>query len=150
MSCETVQALLLEMPAELPDDTQAHLRGCADCAALAKEMSLIRGLTAMPKPSAAVRGRLSGMEQAVRLTLDEKERRASTWRRGASLAVAAGLGALVTGLALSNTRPRSVTVSAAGESGFEAPFSADDGVGPSTDEELFDEVLWPTSDEGDL
>ena len=51
MSCETVQTLLLEMAAALPDDAQAHVKGCADCAALAKEMSALRDLTAMPRPS---------------------------------------------------------------------------------------------------
>ncbi len=152
MSCEAVQTLLLEMPAQLPEDAQAHLKGCADCTALVKEMSLVHELTAMPRPAPGVRGRLAGMEQAVRVALNEKERRVSTWRRGASLAVAAGLGALVAGLALSSAQPRPgpVTVSATVENVWESPFTTDEGLGPSSDDELFDEVLWPSSDEGDL
>jgi hypothetical protein len=150
MSCETVSTLLLEMPAEVPADAQAHLKGCVECSALARELALVRDLTAIPKPSPAVRGRLASMGPAVRFSLDEGRRRQGLWRRGLSLAVAAGLGALVATLALGTTA--APTAPLASETGWDVPFAADEGMAGINDDEMFDEVSWPSdvNDEGEL
>lgn len=149
MSCETVSTLLLEMPPELPAEVQTHLKGCAECTALAQELAAVRELTTIPKPSPAVRGRLASMGPAVRFALEERQRQKAFWRRALSLAVAAGLGALVATLAL-GTAHRSERV--APETGWDVPFAAEDSVASASEDEMFDEVSWPSdiNEEGEL
>ena len=137
---------------ELPEpsaEARVHLESCASC----REAARLVGLAALPPLSDAERAMLHGLEASVQRAHHATSRREGFVRRVASLALAAGLGALVASAAVLKLVPapeprvetRTVLVTPP-----EVPvLEVSDELNLSDDEVFFD-VGWPSPTEGDL
>lgn len=147
MKCEDVE---LELSGgELSTEAREHLEGCASCQATAK----LLGLAALPPLSETERLVLGGLAASTQKTWRETRRRSGAASRLASLALAAGVGALLASAVLMKLVPqpeprvetRTVMVTPP-----EIPvLEASDEINLSDDEVFFD-VGWPSPTEGDL
>lgn len=142
MTCEEVE---LELP-EPSEQARAHLETCASCRDTAK----LLGLATLPPLSEAERAMLAGLATSLPRAV-VPPRRDGLVRRVASLAVAAGLGALVASAAMLKFSPaprietRTVLVTPPEIPVLEVSDELD-----LSDDEVFFEVGWPSPTEGDL
>ena len=147
MNCDDVE---LELSGGEPSvEARAHLADCASCQASAR----VLGLAALPPLSQSERLVLSGLQAGAQQSWRAGRARGEGLRRLASLALAAGVGALLASAVLVKTAPepkpvepvvRTVLLSAP-----EVPVLDFDGANLS-DDEVFFEVGWPSPTEGDL
>lgn len=146
MKCEDVELELTG--AEPSPEARAHLEGCRAC----QDTARLLGLATLPPPSQAERLVLSGVATSTQRAWNQSQRRFSTLRRVASLALAAGVGALVASTAVVKLTPvpearietRVVTMAP-----IELP-SLDVSDEPNlSDDEVFFDVGWPSPTEGD-
>jgi anti-sigma factor RsiW len=144
LSCEEVELSLLEP--ERSEDVRAHLAGCEKCRAFEKDLTAVESLAALPELSGAEKAKLLGLAPRTLSAVRAQQSRGSFIRRAAGLAVAAGLGALVTGVALRGggeqpvTAPRPELVS---DASLDVPLVlVDDGVMADSDDDV--EIAWPT------
>lgn len=143
ITCEEVE---LELP-EPSVEARAHLETCATC----RETARVLGLATLPPLSDAERLMLGGLSAT--LQREARPRREGPLRRLASLALAAGIGALVASAAVLRLTPppearvetRTVLITPP-----EVPvLEVSDELNLSDDEVFFD-VGWPSPTEGDL
>ncbi|MDP1825056.1 MAG: hypothetical protein Q8L48_17495 [Archangium sp.] len=147
MNCEDVE---LELSGSEPSlEARAHLADCASCQATAR----LLGLATLPPLTQNERLLLNGLSASTHEAWRARRSRGEGLRRFASLALAAGLGALLASAVLVKTLPRAVpaepqvrTVLVAAP---EVPVLDFDGANLS-DDEVFFEVGWPSPTEGDL
>lgn len=144
MNCEDVE---LELSgAEPSPEARVHLEQCASC----QQTARVLGLAALPPLSQAERLMLSSLAASTVELGRSQRRRGEGARRLASLALAAGLGALLASAVVSRPVPasepevRTVLVAAP-----EMPVLEFDEANLS-DDEVFFEVGWPEPTEGDL
>lgn len=145
ITCEEVE---LELP-EPSVEARAHLETCATC----RETARVLGLATLPPLSDAERLMLGGLSATLQREARPTARREGLVRRVASLALAAGIGALVASAAVLRLTPppetrvetRTVLVTPP-----EVPvLEVSDELNLSDDEVFFD-VGWPSPTEGDL
>ena len=147
MNCEDVE---LELSGNEPsDEARTHLGDCASCQATAR----LLGLAALPALSEGERLSLNGLRASTQEAWRTQRSRGEGLRRVASLALAAGLGALLASALITKTAPAKktepqqftpVTMMAA-----EVPV-LDFEEANLSDDEVFFEVGWPSPTEGDL
>ena len=145
MNCEDVE---LELSGGEPSvEARAHVSDCAACQATAR----VLGLAALPPLSEIERMTVNGLSASTQQRWLSQQRRGGALRQWASLALAAGLGALIASAVLVKTGPvtaepqvRTVLVSAP-----EVPV-LDFEEANLSDDEVFFEVGWPSPTEGDL
>jgi hypothetical protein len=144
MSCDDVE-LELSGPAPSPE-ALAHAQACPRCAETLRAL----GLAALPALDEAERDALAGLPEAVRGALASQARPQTLLRRAVGLALAAGVGALVAGVALELGRaPVEPLVRTVHVTPPELPGLQLDEANLS-DDEVFFEVGWPSPTEGDL
>lgn len=142
MNCEDVE---LELSGTEPSvAARAHLEGCVSCQATSK----LLGLAALPPLTQTERLVLNGLSASTQQAWRSRRTRGGGLRRGASLLVAAGLGALLASVLIkpvvSEPIVRTVMVTAP-----EIPV-LDLEEANLSDDEVFFEVGWPSPTEGDL
>ena len=144
MNCEDVE---LELSGSEPStEARAHLARCASCRGTAR----VLGLAAMPPLSDSERLLLKGLSATTLERARSQRSRGSTMRRFGTLALAAGLGALLASAVMARTvvapepEVRTVLMTAP-----EMPVLEFDEANLS-DDEVFFEVGWPSPTEGDL
>lgn len=144
MNCEDVE---LELSGSEPSvEAHAHLENCASC----REAARVLGLAAMPALSDTERLLLNGLAATTVERARSQRRRGGSLRRVGSLALAAGLGALLASALVGRTikvaepEVRTVMMTAP-----EMPVLEFDEANLS-DDEVFFEVGWPSPTEGDL
>lgn len=146
MNCDDVVLLLGDEPRS-PEVT-AHLSTCAECTESARVLSL----AVLPALTPTERMMLPGIEVSVRKSLRQRREPTGSFRRVASLALAAGLGALVASAVIFQLKPAPVprveTVLMV-PSEEVSVLEASDELNLSDDEVFFD-VGWPSPTEGDL
>jgi len=148
MNCEAVELELSE--AEPSVEARAHLEGCASCTETAK----VLGLASLPPLSQSERLALTGLASSTQKEWRSSRVRVGAVRRVASLALAAGVGALLaSGLVLklmpkpeARVETKVVTVSALELPNFEVVSDEPN----LSDDEVFFDVGWPSPTEGDL
>lgn len=143
MTCEEVE---LELP-EPSVEARAHLETCSSC----RETATLLGLATLPPLSEAERAMLSGLAVSLQRDVRAPPRRDGLVRRVASLALAAGVGALIASAAMLKLSPeprvetRTVLVTPP-----EIPVLEVSDEFDLSDDEVFFEVGWPSPTEGDL
>ncbi len=144
MNCEDVE---LELSGHEPSiEARGHLEGCVSC----QETSKLLGLAALPPLTQSERLVLSGLAPSTQQLWRARRTRGAGFRRGASLLMAAGLGALIASVLIkpatiiSEPIVRTVMVTAP-----EIPV-LDFEEANLSDDEVFFEVGWPSPTEGDL
>jgi hypothetical protein len=144
MTCEDV-ALELSGP-EPSAEARAHVAGCASC----QETARVLGRAALPPLTETERLLLQGLASSTQAAWRARQGRGERVRRVASLALAAGVGALLASAVLARRpveAPREVeTVYLA----IPELASFDDDAANFSDDEVFLEVGWPSPTEGDL
>lgn len=149
MTCEDVE---LELSGGTPSvDARAHLETCTSCQTTAK----LLGLAVLPPLSDTERLVLSGLAASTQREWESRQRSASSTRRVASLALAAGVGALLASTVLLGTRAEPTPVVETRTVLVAAPEVPDlaDFVGDDfnvSDDDVFFDVSWPSPTEGDL
>lgn len=150
-TCEDFE---LELGApELSADARAHLAQCSAC----RETYEVVALAALPEVTAAERAALAGLASSTHAAWQAQDRRRSRVSWVVSLAVAAGLGAVVATGVMWRLRPEVQPVAAAAR-GVEPVLLLDAPVVPElsadalnvSDDDVFFEVSWPSATEGDL
>jgi predicted anti-sigma-YlaC factor YlaD len=150
-TCEDFE---LELGApELSADVRAHLAQCSAC----RETYEVVALAALPEVTAAERAALVGLAPATLAEWQAQGRRRSRVSWVVSLAVAAGLGAVVATGVMWRLRPEAQPVAAATRT-VEPVLLLDAPVVPElsadalnvSDDDVFFEVSWPSATEGDL
>lgn len=159
MKCEDVEVEL--SGGTVPEAVRAHLETCASCSESAK----VLGLAALPAVSESEKLLLSSLAATTQKAWRDRQSRTSSVRRVASLALAAGLGALLASGVMLKVMPtpeakivtRTEIVAVPELAAFDkAPWGDGVGWGSSdfnlSDDEVFFEVGWPspTDDQGDL
>ncbi len=127
-------------------EARAHVADCASCQATAR----LLGFAALPPITQAERLLLNGLAPSAQQAWRAQHARGDGLRRGATLALAAGLGALLASAVLG--RPQAVTapeVRTVMVTAPELPVLEFDEANLS-DDEVFFEVGWPSPTEGDL
>lgn len=155
MNCDEVELALLTEgerasdAARAPDAVSAHLQACARCRAFLAESGEVLALAALPGPDAAEQ---LAMSRLAAVTLKAWRRQEQQRAAGGSLlrlALAAGLGAVLASAAVLRLRPAVVV---------EVPVLQSEAVALEwpqadpmnlSDDEVFDEVSWPTLNEGE-
>ncbi len=144
MICEEVE---LELSGGEPStEARAHLERCTAC----QETARVLGLAALPPLTQTERLVLSGLAATTVERARSQRRRGEGVRRVGTLALAAGLGALLASAVVSRPAPvsepmvRTVMMTAP-----EVPVLDFDEANLS-DDEVFFEVGWPSPTEGDL
>lgn len=144
MNCEDVE---LELSGGEPSvEARAHVEDCASCQATAR----LLGLAALPPITQAERLLLNGLAPSTQQAWRAQHARGDGLRRVVTLALAAGVGALLASAVLGRAQPvtttevRTVMVTAP-----EIPVLEFDEANLS-DDEVFFEVGWPSPTEGDL
>ncbi len=144
MNCEAVELELSETEPSV--EARAHVEGCLSC----QETSKLLGLAALPPLTQTERLMLNGLASTTQQAWRSRPTRTGGFRRGASLLMAAGLGALLASALLkpatviSEPIVRTVMVTAP-----EIPV-LDFEEANLSDDEVFFEVGWPSPTEGDL
>lgn len=150
LSCEEVELSLLEPGAG--EEVRAHLAGCERCRAFEADLAKVTSLAALPEPQGAERARLLGLAPRTLSAVRARDGRRVVARQVAGLALAAGVGALVAGLAL-RPSPRAAgggefALGPPAEAPLEFPLAVvDDGVVADSDDDV--EIAWPSPLEGD-
>lgn len=146
MNCDDVE---LELSGGEPSiEARAHLVDCASCEATAR----VLGLAALPALTESERLMLNGLATSTHQAWRAQRGRGEGLRRVGSLALAAGLGALLASAVLAKRTPtvgvepqvKTVTVMES-----EVPV-LDFEEANFSDDEVFFEVGWPSPTEGDL
>lgn len=149
----TCEEFELELGApELSADARAHLAQCSAC----RETYEVVTLAALPEVTAAERAALVGLASTTHAAWQAQDRQRSRVSWVVSLAVAAGLGAVVATGVMSRMRPDVQPVAATAT--WTEPVSFDAPVVPEfsadalnvSDDDVFFEVSWPSATEGDL
>lgn len=140
MKCEDVE---LELSSgELSSEVQSHLTACESCRASAQVLDL----AALPALTKGEQLALGGLATSTFSAWRRRQATSSRLRRMGSLALAAGLGALISSVALQGHQPeplvRTVVVQADESYDFEEANLSDD--------EVFFEIGWPSPTEGDM
>lgn len=150
MTCDDVVVAL--SGGALVEEAKAHLEGCAAC----REAARVLALAALPALDAEEQQALSGLAVSTSAGWMARRKRAGAWRQVASLAVAAGVGALVASAVLLRAREEERSNAPQGPvaSGREAVTTVDlsfdlEGANLSSDE-VFLDVSWPTPTAGEL
>jgi len=157
MTCEDFE-LELGAPA-LSEAGRAHLQACASC----RETYEVVALAALPEVAATERAALAGLEASTLAAWQAKTRRRDLVARVPSLALAAGLGAVVATGVMWKLRPAAPLADAPGvtpvaaqandvDPELEAPVVPElsaEALNLSDDDVSF-EVAWPSATEGDL
>ncbi len=147
MNCEDVE---LELSGGEPSaGARAHLETCAAC----RESAKVLGLATLPALSDAERLVLNGLAASSQKQWRATRQRGGTARRFASLALAAGVGALLASAAMVKLAPspqprvetRTVLVTAP-----EVPVLEVSDEFTLSEDEVFFDVGWPSPTEGDL
>ncbi|GMU60495.1 MAG: hypothetical protein AMXMBFR34_22580 [Myxococcaceae bacterium] len=151
MTCEDFE-LELGAPA-LSALARAHLEGCASC----RETCEVVALAALPEVAAAERAALVGLSTSALSAWRAQDRRRDVLSRVASLALAAGLGAVLATGVMWKARPAAVAEVPALVQPVAAPVLLEpvvpdfsDDAFDSGDDEVSWEVSWPLVTEGDL
>ncbi len=144
LSCEDVELALLEPVRS--DEVRAHLGGCEKCRAFEKDLGEVAALAALPEPSGAERAKLLGLAPRALAQVRRQQSRGSVVKQMAGFAIAAGLGALVTGVALRANEPLPHEPrqheAAVTDAALEFPLVlVDDGVMADSDDDV--EIAWP-------
>jgi hypothetical protein len=147
MNCDDVE---LELSGGEPSvEARAHLGDCASCQTTAR----VLGLAALPSLSEAERLTLNGLQTSTQQAWRTQRSRGEGVRRVGSLALAAGLGALLASALITRTAPASKTepqqVTPVTMMAAEVPV-LDFEEANLSDDEVFFEVGWPSPTEGDL
>lgn len=146
MTCEEVE---LELSGgTLSVEGRAHLDGCAACG----ETARLFGLAALPPVTDAERLMLKSLASTTQQAWRSQQSRGGTFRRVASLAMAAGVGALVASVAMVKLRPMpqpEVRVHTVHVMPPELP-NIEFADANLSDDEVFFDVGWPSPTEGDL
>jgi hypothetical protein len=144
MTCDEA---VLELTGEAPSpDVQAHLDACGAC----RDAALVLGLAALPPVSHVERAALNDLpRRVVDAARGEARSRTTRFSQLASLALAAGLGAIVASSVLLGTRvtpqPERVVI----EVPLEVPALPGDFDEPNlSDDEVFFDVSWPDVSQG--
>ncbi len=106
MTCDECEALLIDAsagPAGRPEALKAHLESCPRCAAFDEAIREVLELAALPPLGPDDERLLASLPAATLARHSEREKRRTFARRFASLAAAAGIGALVATAALTLT-----------------------------------------------
>jgi hypothetical protein len=149
LNCEDVE---VELSGGTPSDAaRAHLESCASC----RETASVLGLATLPPLSDAERLLLSGLSATTTRAWKDRQSRSSSVRRFGSLALAAGLGALLaSGLVLKLMpvpEPRIETRTELVATPVLPELTADETEDFNlSDDDVFFEVGWPSPTEGDL
>ena len=147
MNCEAAELDL--SGEELSPETRAHLADCTSCQATAR----LLGLAELPPLSELERMTLNGLTVSTQQAWKKQQQRGGALRQWGSLALAAGLGALIASAVLVKIAPkpapaeplvRTVVMTAP-----EVPVLDFEEANLSDDEVFFD-VSWPSPTEGDL
>ena len=144
MNCDDVELELSE--SEPSVEARAHLERCASC----RQTARVLGQAAMPALTDTERMLLNGLAATTVERARSQRQRGGSLRRVGSLALAAGLGALLASALVSRTvksaepEVRTVMMTAP-----EMPVLEFDEANLS-DDEVFFEVGWPSPTEGDL
>jgi predicted anti-sigma-YlaC factor YlaD len=144
MTCDEA---VLELKAEAPSpEVQAHLDGCGAC----RDAALVLGLAALPPVSAVERAALNDLpRRVVAAARVDGRARFSSVRQLASLALAAGLGAIVASGVLLGTRVPVQAERVVVEVPLEVPALPGDFDEPNlSDDEVFFDVSWPDVSQG--
>lgn len=146
MTCEEIE---LELSGgALSPEGRAHLDGCPAC----RETSRLFGLAALPAVTDAERLMMKSLASTTQAAWAGAQSRRGAVRRVASLALAAGVGALVASVAVVQLRPLpepEVRVQTIHVTPPELPsFELVDA--NLSDDEVFFDVGWPSPTEGDL
>ena len=146
MNCEDVE---LELSDEPSIEARAHLADCASCQATAR----VLGLAALPPLSETERMMLNGLATATQQVWKKQHQQRGALRQWTSLALAAGIGALIASAVLVRNTPAPVKVEPLVRTVVmtapEVPVLDFDEANLSDDEVFFD-VSWPSPTEGDL
>lgn len=139
MTCEDVELSLLEDGPRSPE-LLGHLEGCASCRAFQADTQALL----VPEPvSAAERGLLSGLSARVQAQASARASRSRGLKQLASLALAAGLGAVIAASVLARGTPAQPAAPAPPAAVQVASVTAEDF--PEY------EVAWPSlTNEGDV
>lgn len=149
MNCEDVE-IELSGRSTLSDEARTHVQSCASCSETAK----LLGHATLPPVSESEKLLLSSLVATTQKAWREQQSRSSSARRFGSLALAAGLGALLASGVVMKLMPTQETkvvtrtqLIAVPES---AAFETDDF--NLSDEDVFFEVGWPspTDEQGEL
>lgn len=149
MNCEDVEVEL--SGGSLSEEARAHVQTCASCTETAK----VLGLATLPPVSESEKLLLSGLAATTQKAWRDQQSRSSSARRVGSLALAAGLGALLASGALMKLMPVPETKIETRTQLIAVPESAafeTEGDFNLSDEDVFFEVGWPspTDEQGDL
>jgi hypothetical protein len=143
MNCEDAE-LEMSGAGETSIELRAHVEGCTSC----QETSRLLGLAALPPLSQSERLLLNGLAPSTQQIWRAQHRRGDGLRRGATLVLAAGIGALLASAFIhrpaKDPEVRTVMVTAP-----EIPV-LDFEEANLSDDEVFFEVGWPSPTEGDL
>ena len=147
MNCEDVE---LELSGDEPSvEARAHLADCASCQATAR----VLGLSALPPLSEIERMTLNGLAVSTQQAWSKQQKRGGALRQWGSLALAAGIGALIASAVLLKPTPKAVTVEPLVRTivmtAPEVPV-LDFEEANLSDDEVFFVVSWPSPTEGDL
>lgn len=145
MNCEDTE---LELTSGEPSaDARAHLTSCASCQDTAK----LLGLAALPPLSQAEQLLLNGLASSTQQAWRAQHERGEGFRRGVSLVLAAGVGALLASALIPRDAP--VTPQPEVRTVMVTPPELPDlelEAANLSDDEVFFEVGWPSPTEGDL
>lgn len=145
MNCEDTE---LELSSGEPSaEARAHVASCVSC----QETAKLLGLATLPPLSQAEQLLLNGLASSTQQVWRAQHRRGEGFRRGLSLVLAAGLGALVASVLIQ--REASVTLQPEVRTVMITPPELPDLELESpnlSDDEVFFEVGWPSPTEGDL
>ena len=144
-SCDDVE---LELSSGEPSvEARAHVADCVSCQQTAK----VLGLAALPPLTQQERLVLNGLSASAQQAWRARGNRSEGLRRVLSLALAAGVGALLASALLVKPAPepivRTVLVSAPDVPVLDFDDSSDANL---SDDEVFFELGWPSPTEGDL
>lgn len=144
MTCEEIE---LELSGgTLSAEGRAHLDGCASCG----ETARLFGLAAMPAVTDEERLMMKSLSSTTQAAWRSRQTRGGAFRRVASLAMAAGVGALVASGVMLKLRPEpEVRVQTIHVTPPELP-NIEFVDSNLSDDEVFFDVGWPSPTEGDL
>ncbi len=144
MTCEETE---LELSGgALSAEGRAHLDGCSSC----RETARVLGLAALPAVTDSERLMLKSLASTTQQAWRAREHRSGSLRRAASLALAAGVGALLASAVAVKFQPApEVRVETIHVTPPELPGIEFADANLSEDEVFFD-VGWPSPTEGDL
>lgn len=146
MNCEDAE---LELSSAEPSaEARAHLSGCASC----QETAKLLGLAALPAISQEEQLLLNGLAASTQQVWRAQHKRGEGLKRGLSLVLAAGVGALLASV-LVQREVQTITPKPEVRTVMVTPPEIPDlelEAANLSDDEVFFEVGWPSPTEGDL